>query len=242
MTKKELAYDIGTIYEAGSDTTTMALEVFILAMLLYPKVMHKAQAELDTVVGVNAFPDFTHKAALPYIDAIIKEVLRWRPVSAGGIPHAVIQDDEYMGYHIPKGATVIGNHWSISLDEAVYENPYDFNPDRWIQSPDLPLVAFGFGRRICTGQHIARNSLFINISRMLWTFDIGYREEVVDGKRQRCVIDEYAFTQGFNSRPCKFQAEFTVRTGRETIVQEQWKKANKDLDIILEQIKADGSL
>ena len=41
---------------------------------------------------------------------VVKEVLRWRPVSAGGNHHAVTQDEEYMGYRIPKGATMIGNH------------------------------------------------------------------------------------------------------------------------------------
>jgi cytochrome P450 len=241
MSKKELAYTVGILYEAGSDTTTMALEVFVMAMVLYPEVMKKAQAELDAVIGPDTLPDFTHKTQLPYIDAVIKEVLRWRPVSAGGIPHAVIQDDEYMGYHIPKGATVIGNHWSISMDENVYEDPQQFNPDRWIQFRDLPLIAFGFGRRVCTGQHIARNSLFINIARLLWTFNIDYRYTLVDGKKQRCEVDEYAFTQGFNSRPCKFEAEFTVRSKREAVVRDEWTKADKDLDNILEAIKSNSS-
>lgn len=243
MTEKELAYSVGTMYEAGSDTTTMALEVFVLAMLLYPKVMKAAQVELDGVLGPDTFPDFTHKERLPYIDALIKEVLRWRPVSAGGIPHAVIQDDEYMGYRIPKGATVIGNHWSISLDDTVYEDAHEFNPDRWIEHPDLPLVAFGFGRRACTGQHVARNSLFINVARILWTFDVGYKHALSpDGEQQRCEIDRYAFTQGFNSRPCKFEAKFTVRhAARGMMVRERWNEADKDLDRLLGKIHGDSS-
>ena len=66
-----------------------------------------------------------------------------------------------MGYRIPAGATVIANHWAIHLDEDVYKDPHSFNPDRWINNPNLPLNAFGFGRRVCTGQHIARNSLLM---------------------------------------------------------------------------------
>lgn len=236
MSEKELSYDVGIVYEAASDTTTMALEVFTLAMLLYPDVMRKAQDELDAVVGARC-PGFADKESLPYIDALVKETLRWRPVSAGGIPHAVIQDDTYMGYHIPAGATVIGNHWSMHLDENVYTDPYTFNPDRWIAKPDLPLAAFGFGRRVCTGQHIAKNSLYINIARILWAFDVGYKYELVEGVKQRCEVDEFAFTQGFNSRPMKFDACFEARGGKAQLVAETWENTEKDLGRIMERIQ-----
>jgi cytochrome P450 len=235
MPLKELAYNVGIIYEAGSDTTTMALEVFTLAMIVYPDVMKKAQDEIDAVVP--GLPSYADKDRLPYIEAIVKEVLRWRPVSAGGIPHAIIQDDEYMGYHIPKGATVIGNHWSIHLDENIYKDPYTFNPDRWIENPNLALAAFGFGRRVCTGQHIAKNSLYINIARLLWAFDIGHAWEVVGGVKRRCEVDPLAFTQGFNSRPEPFKASFIVRSPEKAAtIQDEWAKAEKDIDVILTRI------
>ena len=237
MSEKELAYDVGIIYEAGSDTTTMALEIFTLAMLVYPAVMARAQKELDDVVGSSRMPTFDDRDRLPYIDAVVKETLRWRPVTAGGIPHAVIQDDEYMGYLIPKGATVIGNHWAISLDENVYEDPYKYEPSRWIENPELPLAAFGFGRRVCTGQHIAKNSLFINIARILWAYDIGYKFKEVNGEKVKCEVDEYAFTQGFNSRPVKFEADFTARAGRQKLVREAWSEADKDLDSIVQKVR-----
>ncbi|KIW16839.1 hypothetical protein PV08_04029 [Exophiala spinifera] len=239
MSPKELAYDVGIIYEAGSDTTTMALEVFTLAMLLCPEAMRKGQAEVDALCGDDRMPCFEDKDQLPYIGAILKETLRWRPVSAGGIPHAVTQDDEYMGYRIPAGATVIGNHWAIHLDENVYEEPLEFKPDRWIENSDLPLAPFGFGRRICTGQHIAKNSLFINIARILWTFDIAYRYREVNGKKERIEVDPYAFTQGFNSRPQKFEASFQVRKSRRAdLVKQAWLETEKDTDTIMEQIQS----
>lgn len=153
LTRTELSYVIGNAYEAGSDTTTMTLEVFILAAVLHPAKMRKAYAEIDRVVGRKRLPTFDDIGRLPYIHAIVKEVYRWRPIIPGGVPHAVIEDDEYMGYLIPKDATVIGNHWAISMDPGVYENPGEFNPDRWIEHPDLPQpVTFGFGRRRCIGK------------------------------------------------------------------------------------------
>jgi hypothetical protein len=237
MAPLELAYDVGIVYEAGSDTTTMALEVFTMAAVVYPAVVRKAQRELDSVIGSERLPSFSDKTNLPFIDAIVKEVLRWRPVSAGGIPHAVIQDDEYMGYKIPKGATVIGNHWAISLDEEVYDDPYTFKPERWIEQPDLPLIAFGFGRRRCTGQHVAKNSLYINIARLLWAFDIGPAFEQVNGTLVEHPVDVLAFTQGFNSRPLPFKAAFKARSAHTAdVVRREWEQAEKDADTILTRI------
>jgi len=206
MSPKELAYDVGIIYEAGSDTTTMALEVFTLAMVLYPDVMKRAQQEIDA--AVQSYPSYADKDNLPYIDALVKEVLRWRPVSAGGIPHAVIQDDEYMGFHIPRGATVIGNHWSISLDENVYEDPYTFNPDGG--SRTQPYLLFLSASVVASVQAsiLPKNSLYINIARLLWSYDIGYAWEDVEGIKKRCEVDPFAFTQGFNSRPEPFKGIF----------------------------------
>ena len=233
MEPVEVAFDMGTIYEAGTDTTTMALEVFVLAAVLNPSFVKKAHEELDEVVGLDDLPSFDHRPKLPYLNAAVNEVLRWRPVSAGGIPHAVTQDDEYMGYHIPKGATVIGNHWSISMDEGIFGDPYDFRPERWIKDADLPQPGFGFGRRVCTGQHVARNSLYINMARLLWTFDIGYAFE----NGQQVPIDPMAMTQGFNSRPVPFKASFKIRdSGRKTVVEKAWAKAEKDVNVILEKI------
>ncbi|KAG6842806.1 hypothetical protein H0H93_003349, partial [Arthromyces matolae] len=66
-------------------------------MLHFPKAMQKAQEELDRVVGKDRMPGFEDKATLPYTEALIKETMRWRPVSAVAAPHAVTIDDEYEG-------------------------------------------------------------------------------------------------------------------------------------------------
>lgn len=60
--------------------------------------MRKAQAELDTVVGMDRLPGYEDRERLPYLKAVINETLRWRPIAVlGGTPHAVTADDEYNG-------------------------------------------------------------------------------------------------------------------------------------------------
>lgn len=87
------------------------MQAFFLAMALHPEVQKKAQEELDAVVGSSRLPNFSDRPSLPYLSAVVKELLRWHIVTPIGLPHRVVTDDEYMGYHIPKGALVIANIW-----------------------------------------------------------------------------------------------------------------------------------
>lgn len=90
----------------GSQTASAA-QVFLIAMAFYPEVQKKAQAEIETVVGLGRLPDFGDGEHLPYIRAVMMEVLRWKPVVPFDTPHAVMEDDEYRGMFIPKGTIVI---------------------------------------------------------------------------------------------------------------------------------------
>ena len=152
LTDTQLSYVIGNTYEAGADTTTMTLQVFTLACVLHPEKVKILQEEIDHVVGRDRFPTFEDTEKMPYLAAFVKEVHRWRPVLPGGVPHATTADDKYMGYHIPKGATVVGGHWAISMDENMYPDPDSFDPERFLKNPDLPFSQFGFGRRKCIGK------------------------------------------------------------------------------------------
>lgn len=152
LTDLQLSYVIGNTYEAGADTTTMTLQVFTLACVCHPEKAKILQSEIDEVVGRDRLPTFDDVDKMPYLEAFVKEIHRWRPVLPGGVPHAVDKDDEFMGYHIPKGATIVPGHWAISMDEELYPNPDDFEPERFIKDPDLPHPQFGFGRRKCIGK------------------------------------------------------------------------------------------
>ncbi|KAF7789487.1 hypothetical protein EIP86_000433 [Pleurotus ostreatoroseus] len=97
----------GVAYAAAVDTQFSATSSFILAMSMFPHVQAKAQQELDDVVGPGHLPTPTDMDSLPYIKAILSEVLRWQPVLPLGVPHCALEDDEYAGFAIPAGTTVI---------------------------------------------------------------------------------------------------------------------------------------
>jgi cytochrome P450 len=107
------AYTCGGLIEAGSETTATTINNFILAMTLFSEPAEKAQKELDRVVGSDRLPEFEDEKNLPYVKAMIKEVLRWRPVNKFGMFHCTSEDDWYNGHFIPKGTVAVLNWWYI---------------------------------------------------------------------------------------------------------------------------------
>ena len=80
-------------------------------MAVHPEVQNNLQAEIDTVVGREHLPHPSHVTRLPYLLAVMKEVLRFAPVVNLAFPHRVTRDDEYNGYRIPKDTTILANVW-----------------------------------------------------------------------------------------------------------------------------------
>ncbi|KAK0629580.1 cytochrome P450 [Bombardia bombarda] len=118
------AYIAGVGLEAGSNTVAATLIAFLQAMALFPNVMKKAQATIDDVCG-DRLPDINDMDVpkAHYIRCCIKESLRWFPSTIVGVPHTVIRDDEYMGYRIPKGATIVLNAWSVFISLSISPLP-----------------------------------------------------------------------------------------------------------------------
>ncbi|KAF8749925.1 cytochrome P450 [Rhizoctonia solani] len=70
----------GTLFGAGTDTTVASSLIFVMAMAMHPEVQTRAQAEIDSVLGGSRLPEMDDRQSMPYVQAIVKEVLRWRSV------------------------------------------------------------------------------------------------------------------------------------------------------------------
>ncbi|KAG1785991.1 cytochrome P450 [Suillus plorans] len=167
-----------TAISASCETTSAILMVFVLAVVLYPDVQKRAQAEIDSVVGRERLPTFEDRVSLPYIDAVVRETFRWQPVSPLGVSHATSSDDVYDGYFIPKGAIITYNTWGITRNEKRYTDASRFIPERFIDvngaltDDDPAQYIFGFGRRVCPGRYTADASAWSAIVTMLAALDI----------------------------------------------------------------------
>jgi cytochrome P450 len=245
----QASYISGTLLEAGSDTTSSTLYGFVQAMVLFPEVQKRAQAEIDRVVGPDRLPTMDDEMNLQYIRGCMKESLRWMPTTIlGAVPHAASADDTYMGYLIPKGAGVLNNVYTINMDPQRFPNPREFNPDRYkddfqslgesAANPDPAArdqFTFGAGRRICPGIHVAERSLFLGISRMLWAFDI---KPALDAQGKPIYPDPEKLTQGFVCMPEEFPARIIPRSKeRAAVVTKDWEDAKKLIDPVTKQWK-----
>ncbi|KAH9935163.1 cytochrome P450 98A3 [Epithele typhae] len=134
-----------------------------------PRRSTKGQEELDRVIGADRLPDFSDRESLPYLGALLKELMRWHVITPIALPHAVMEDDIYNGYLIPGGTAVAVNVWAIARDPELYPDPDAFLPER---KPGPSEWAFGFGRRICPGLHFAEAFLFIYVASILHAFSM----------------------------------------------------------------------
>ncbi|CAK5284897.1 unnamed protein product, partial [Mycena citricolor] len=210
-------YTAAAMYVGGADTIVSALGTFVVAMLLYPDVQRAAQQEIDGVWGHGNLPDFGEDAEerMPYLAALIKEVLRWRNVTAVAIPHQSETEDEYRGYRIPKGSVVIGNTWAILHDEEVYPDPDAFKPERFLLNGKLnkdvrdpEAFIYGYGRRICPGRYMASSSLWLTIGSLLSMFDFVRIEETQEAEPQ------YGWFWGLVSTPLPFNCTMRPRSDK----------------------------
>jgi len=251
MRDKMLAYTAGSLLEAGADTTATALLTFVLAMLGNPGVLKRAREEVDMVVGKDRMPTFDDEENLPYVVACIQETLRCHAPVIMGVPHRADEDDEYKGYHIPKGATVIANLWAIHMDPVRYPDPTMFNPERHLGGPPLRRAggpdpeerahyAFGFGRRFCGGKDVAEASLFVLCARMLWGIDFQAPTDPVTKKpRVPDFKDEDGtWSTGFIAVPHPFDVEFKPKSERHAEIisqsfeelQDEWRDVGLPAD------------
>ncbi|TFK74827.1 cytochrome P450 [Pluteus cervinus] len=166
---------VATVYSGAADTTFSSISTAFNCLATHPDVVAKARSEIYSVVGKDRLPQLRDRPSLPYLEAVYREVMRFYPVLPFSI-RRVMEDDVYDGYSIPKGTIVIGNIWGISHDPLAYDNPNDFRPERFLDATghlnnDEKVVAFGFGRRICVGQHFASSTTWLTLACVIALFD-----------------------------------------------------------------------
>ncbi|KAJ7206267.1 cytochrome P450 [Mycena pura] len=208
---EDLKGSAAVMFAAGESTTWGTLSSFLLAMVLHPECQEKAHKEIASVVGSTRLPDFADRGSLPYVECVHQEVFRWAAAVPLGVPHRVMEDDTYRGMLIPAGSTVFANIKGMTLDEKIYHDPHAFIPERYLQpphgrgEPHFPAT-FGFGRRVCTGQYLADNSIWIAIATMLAACRIS---NAVD-ENGDAIVPAGTVSYGIGSHPEEFQCVITA--------------------------------
>ncbi|KAL4863884.1 cytochrome P450 [Aspergillus spectabilis] len=173
MSEEECLFIVAELELGVSISTAMLIKVFIATALLNPAATQQVRAQVDEVVGPDRIPLLSDQDKLPLLRGFIWEMLRWKSAFSLSLPYAGLEEGEYKGYRIPTDALIIVNQWAMNTDPKIYNHPEEFRPDRWIEDPDLATPPiFGYGRRVCPGEQLGMNSMFIAFARLVWAFDI----------------------------------------------------------------------
>ena len=173
---------VADIFFAGVDTTLTVLTNIFALLLKYPECREKVVDEIDSVIGKSRAPSLDDRSQMPYTIAVILEAHRYCSEIPLALPHTCTKDVVLEGYDIKKDSTVFANVWYIHHDKKVWGDPWNFRPERWLDSNGELLshdhdlrkawVAFSIGRRACPGETLAETRIFLYLTNVLQKFEI----------------------------------------------------------------------
>jgi len=183
---KQIPTMLGTdLLLAGTETSASSIEYFIMLMANNPSIQDKAYQELVDIVGKGNQVLLSHRTSTPYMNALIKENMRYRNIAPLALPRTAKQDITIGNgkYFIPKNAQVLMNVFALTNDEFYWENPDTFDPSRFLNNNHSDrYIPFGVGPRNCVGSNLANDEIYIACSNIILNFKI----TSIDGKK----IDE----------------------------------------------------
>lgn len=227
LTEVDVEVIVWDVLAGGIDTTATTLEWLIYILCNYPETQRKVQEELDRVVGPDRLPTYKDRANLPYLNAVLLELMRWKHFAPFGLPHMTLKDTQCLGYKIPAGAQVMVNFGAVNMDPKVWKEPEKWRPERFMEeekdfnmsgpngihdalfgdikpTPEShKFIPFGAGKRKCVGVGIGRVVLYLKAVTHLHCFNF----ESATGKDIN-IDDEYF---GVTVMPTEAPVKITAR-------------------------------
>ncbi|KAH9476432.1 Cytochrome P450 monooxygenase [Psilocybe cubensis] len=227
LTREMIAYIGGALIDAGTETISTLMQSLILCLAKNPRCLKKAQEEIDDLIGDKRLPIASDIDELPYIQALIKELLRsiafdlFYPLAFHMRLSMTVMGD------IPQSRSVSSNNLPVSyLTEntpELFERPDEFWPERYLLTPDgtipgldkdytiRPNLPFGSGKNIL-------------VMRLIWAFDLGLKEGYASENNMTWSLEE-EYMDGLTLSPKKFDIAVTPRSSvRAKMIEDSYMK------------------
>ncbi|CAO2827598.1 unnamed protein product [Amaranthus hypochondriacus] len=184
LTEEQLVSFCSEFLNAGTDTTSTALQWIMANLVKYPKIQAKLFEEIRGVIGEEVEEVGEDELSkMPFLKGIVLEGLRRHPPAHFVLPHTVTHETKLGGYTVPKDAVVNFLVSNMNMDPEVWEDPMDFKPERFLSadgileefditgSREIKMMPFGAGRRICPGLSLAMLHLEYYVANLVWNFE-----------------------------------------------------------------------
>ncbi|CAN6361952.1 unnamed protein product [Urochloa humidicola] len=159
-------------------------------------VLKKATTEIHSVVGTSRLIKESDLTRLPYLQSIITETLRLKPLAPNHIPHEASHDCVIAGHTIARGTMVLVDVYSMQKDPNMWEDPEKFMPERFmdanVEGDCRFMMPFGLGRRKCPGEGLALRTVGMALGVMIQCFEwecIGERVNLSEGSGLTMPMD-----------------------------------------------------
>ncbi|KAI4990197.1 hypothetical protein ZWY2020_038560 [Hordeum vulgare] len=170
---------LSDLFVSGAETNSITVEWTMAELLRQPAVMSKVRAELRDALGSKRHPDESDVGRMPYLRAVVMETMRLHPPSPLLMPHEAMADGaEVGGFAVSKGTKLIVNLWAIMRDPALWKQPEEFIPERFLgadmdfrRKEQGEFMPFGAGRRACPGTPMATRVVTLILASVLHAFE-----------------------------------------------------------------------
>ncbi|KAI4299853.1 hypothetical protein L6164_033275 [Bauhinia variegata] len=207
LTRKNIKSFFLDFFLAGTDTSAVTLQWTMAEIINHPQVLNKLRAEMDSVLGSTRLVNESDVPNLPYLQAVVKEVLRLHPAIPVNVREPA-EDCIVNGYDLKAHTRVMFNFYAIMRDPEVWPNPDKFIPERFLvnrseingrdqlvmdkKGQDFTYIPFGRGRRGCPGESLALTVIHATVGALIqcfdWKIDGGYKVNMEEGSGFSLVL------------------------------------------------------
>ncbi|KAI1259383.1 cytochrome P450 [Xylariaceae sp. FL1019] len=184
--KRRILDDVSVVASAGIDTTAATLRLTLFNIYSNPMILDRLRVELASVCPAgDEVPELKVLEQLPFLTATITEGLRLSPAIGGRLGRVANRDLFYDGWRIPAGTPVSMTLVLMHTDSKMYEEPFLFRPERWMDSEaksrtDSVYAPFSRGTRDCLGRHLAWAELYLVLATLVNRYDFQYHGATAD--------------------------------------------------------------
>lgn len=205
---EDLLYSLRDFCLGGTGTVASTILWALLELANHPQIQRRIHQEVDEMLPGDRAPLLSDRPRLPYVEAVLLEVMRRHTMVPLSLPHATLRDTETCGYFVPKGCLVLMNIYSCHMDPKVWQDPENFRPERFLDEENNvihrdKIMAFGVGKRTCIAELLGRQELFLFLTSIVQNFNV----RPPNGQRSVTAEED----RGLTVTPLEFKVCITER-------------------------------